>query len=508
MALFAMGLGVFLIGNDFTALNVAIPAIESDFNIDVGTAQWVINAYALVFGLAIVTGGRLADTYGRQRIFYIGGALFAVFSLLGGLAPGIGSLIGMRVGMAIGGALMFPAILGMTYAAVPVSRAALAGGVIMGVAGFSNAVGPLLGGALTDLASWRWIFFLNVPITVFAVMVVRAKVHQREAEQDAGIDYFGVASLSLGLLCLLLALDQAPDWGFGDARVIALLVAAVVLVATFGLFEPRQGARALIPAAVMRNREFASAALAVLLMSAVFFTIVLYVPQFLIKILDYSPLQAGLGLLPMMGMFAVMSYASSSIYERVGPKLMISSGAAFIVIGAFLLSLLSDDSGYGSLVLGLFIVGTGIGIFYSSITTAAVTALPESQSSLAGGIIYMCQIGGGAIGLASVTTIFTSVSENELSQKAAEAGTPLSERQESVLHGLLAGTDAATRAVADLSGRAQAEVEQFVRDSFVAGLQVGLRVAAAVAFVGLVVCVLNVGGRIRGGGGGGAADGG
>ena len=150
MALVAMGLGVFVIANDFTALNVALPAIEGDLDVDVGSVQWVINAYALVFGMAIVSGGRLADMFGRRRIFFIGSILFAAFSAIGAVAPDLGVLIGARVGMGVGGALMWPAILGMTFAALPESKAGLAGGLILGVAGIGNAVGPLLGGVLTE----------------------------------------------------------------------------------------------------------------------------------------------------------------------------------------------------------------------------------------------------------------------------------------------------------------------------------------------------------------------
>ena len=178
MALFAMGLGVLVIANDFTALNVALPAIEQDFDVDVGTIQWTINAYALTFGMVLVTGGRLADMFGRRRIFFIGTAIFATFSLLGGLAQSAAQLIAMRVGMGVGGGLMWPAILGMTFAAVPASRAAFAGGLVLGVAGLGNAIGPLLGGFLTDEFSWRAIFFLNIPVAAFAVAVTAAKVHQ------------------------------------------------------------------------------------------------------------------------------------------------------------------------------------------------------------------------------------------------------------------------------------------------------------------------------------------
>ncbi|TFG70727.1 MAG: MFS transporter, partial [Solirubrobacterales bacterium] len=250
MALAAMGLGVFVIANDFTALDVALPAIEEDFDVDVGSAQWVINAYALVFGLAIVTGGRLADMLGRRKVFFIGSGIFAGFSLLGALAPDVGFLIGTRVGMGIGAALMWPAILGMTYAALPVSRAALAGGLILGVAGLGNAVGPLIGGALTDLISWRAIFFLNVPVAAIAVAVTAAKIHQPQERVDERIDYAGMATLSLGLLLLLVALDQGTDWGFGDPRVVAMLAGSALMVTSFAVIEPRLGERALVPASV------------------------------------------------------------------------------------------------------------------------------------------------------------------------------------------------------------------------------------------------------------------
>lgn len=493
MALLAMALGVFVIANDFTALNVALPAIEEDFDVDVGTAQWVINAYALFFGLAIVTGGRLADMFGRKRVFFVGAGLFAGFSLIGALAPSVGVLIGARVGMGFGGALIWPAVLGMTYAALPASRAALAGGMILGVAGIGNAVGPMLGGALTELISWRAIFFLNVPVAAIAVAVTAAKIHQEEERQEAQIDWAGMATLSVGLLLVLLGLDQSAEWGFGDPRVIAMFGLGAALVMAFAVIEPRLGERALVPRSVMQNPQFAAACVSTLMISAVFFVIVLYVPQFLIKILDYTPLEAGLGLLPMMGTFAVTSFYAARLYERFGPRAVITSGAGMLVLGTLLLSFLSESAGYPALVPGLFIVGMGVGLFYSAVTTAAVTALPESQSSLAGGLVYMFQIAGGAIGLAAITTLFTRVSEAKLAEDAAAAGTQLTEHQESVLHGLLAGTDAAAAALVELSATVRTEILEIVRDSFVAGVDTSLKVVAAVAFVGLLVAVRYIG---------------
>jgi len=497
MALIAMGLGVIVIANDFTALNVALPAIEEDFNVDVGTAQWVINAYCLVFGMAIVTGGRLADLFGRRRAFFLGSVLFAVFSFLGGIAPDSIFLIAMRVGMAIGAALMWPAILGMTYAALPESKAGLAGGLILGAAGLGNAMGPLLGGVLTDELSWRWIFFLNVPIAAFAVLVTWLKVHQpRPAVEDERIDYPGIATLSTALLLVLLAFDQAADWGFGDWRVVAMLVFAVILIAAFSFIEPRMKRSALIPADVIRNGEFRNACLTVLLMSAVFFATVLYAPQFMEKILGYSALKAGLGMVPMLGTFALMSFIAGPLYNRLGAKLTVTAGALGLAIGPFLLSMVDVSSNYGGMVAGLAVTGVGAGLFYPSVTTAGVTALDPSRTSLAGGLVYMFQIAGGAIGLGITTTIFTLSSENDLDRKAADAGQQLTDHQVAVLHGELAGTDTAADALKQLPSAAQDIILRIVKDSFATGVQSGFRFVAIAAVVGFVISLFFVGGRL------------
>jgi EmrB/QacA subfamily drug resistance transporter len=411
LALFAMALGVFVIANDFTALSVALPKIESSLGTDLTTSQWVINGYALVFGVLIVTGGRIADLFGRKRVFMLGAAIFAAFSVLGGLAPNIAVLITCRAFMGIGGAMMWPAILGMTYAILPESKAGLAGGLILGVAGFGNAVGPMFGGFLTDVFSWRWIFFVNLPIALFAMYVTSREVAESQDQAaDHHIDYLGVATISIGLTALLIALDQGTDAGFGSPGIIGLFAAGGVLLVAFGLIEMRVGAAALVPRDVLDNRVFVASCLSVLMMSAIFFSALLYLPQFMTKVLGYSAVRSGAGLLPMMGVFAVTSFVAGSLYDRLGPRLIVSVGAAFLGIGIFVLSFLGNGSTYASLVPGMVVLGIGVGLFYSSITTAAVTALDPSRSSLAGGIVYMCQIGGGAVGLGVNTAIVASAS--------------------------------------------------------------------------------------------------
>ena len=412
LALVAMGLGVFVIANDFTALSVAIPEIESDLDATLNRSQWVINGYSVVFGVLIVTGGRLADQFGRRRIFMIGASMFAAFSLVGGLVPNLELLIACRALMGIGGAMMWPAILGMTYAILPEDRASLAGGLILGVAGLGNAVGPLVGGALTDALSWRWVFFLNVPIAAFAMLITKRNVPADAGTgAEEGIDYQGIATLSAGVVAILVALDQGSADGYGSPAIVALLVVGLLLLGAFVVVERGQGTRALVPPDVMRQQQFVVACAVVLLMSAIFFAALLYLPQFMEKELGFSAVEAGAGLLPLMLVFAAMSFSSGRLYDMLGARAVVSAGAAFLGLGIFMLSFLDAGWEYMALVPGMVVLGLGIGLFYSSVTTAAVTSLDPSRSSLAGGIVYMCQVAGGALGLGINTAIVLSRSE-------------------------------------------------------------------------------------------------
>ena len=444
LALFAIGVATVTIANDFSAINVALPTMEGDFHTNINTIQWVVNAYALTFGVMIVTGGRLADMFGRRNAFFLGAALFALFSAAGGAAPNEPILIATRALMGVGAALMLPSIIGMTYALLPEDKAGLAGGIIMGAAGLGNAIGPLIGGVFTDLLTWRWIFFLNVPIAAFAILVIWKSVHLVEPEDaDHEIDYPGIAAISIGLVSLLVALDQVDDWGWGDPRVIGLLVIAVVGVVSFVPLERRAGRHALIPPAIIANRDFAASCVAILCMSATFFASLLYLPQFMETQLHFSPLEAGLGMVPALATFALVSFVAGPLYSRVGAKRLAVVGAGCMCGAAVLFSLVGADAGYGDLVPGMIVLGIGIGSFYSTATTAGVTSVDESQASLAGGIVYMFQIAGGSIGLGLTTTIFS-------------ANLP----------------------------------------PFIDGFQAGFRLDAGIALVGLAISVLFVGGSL------------
>jgi predicted MFS family arabinose efflux permease len=238
------------------------------------------------------------------------------------------------------------------------------------------------------------------------MLVTWRKVPESTVEAaERGVDYAGILLLSAGVVAALLGLDLSTEGGFGQPVVICLLALGPALLTLFFLAERRQGRRALLPPGVLRNSVFSAACVTVLLMSAIFFSALLYLPQFMEKLLRFTALRAGAGLLPLMAAFALTSFAAASVYNRLGPKAVVSAGAAFLAGGIFWLSSLSSNSPYSSLVAGMVVLGVGVGLFYSSITTVAVTALDPSQSSLAGGIVYMCQIAGGAIGLGLNTAI-------------------------------------------------------------------------------------------------------
>ncbi len=359
--------------------------------------------------------------------------------------------------------------------------------MILGAAGFGNAAGPLIGGALTEAISWRAIMFLNLPVSIIAGLVIWRYVKRAElAPDEAGIDYKGIAALSVGLVSLLLALDQGNDYGWGDPRILVCFALAASLLVAFPFIERRAGAGALVPPDVIKNREFRAVAFAVLLMSATFFAAILYLPQFMQKILDYTPLQAGIGLLPMMVVFAAASFIAGPLYNRLGSKLIVSIGSVCLFAGMVAISTIDAGSEYMSLVPGMVVLGIGVGIFYSSVTTAGVTALDPSRSSLAGGIVYMCQIAGGAIGLGLTTTIFTARSQDKLNDVLSSAG-PEKDAAETVLSGTGSMLDAIEKFP---------QAAPVIREAFAAGMELAFRVDALLALSGVAVSVLFVGGSL------------
>jgi EmrB/QacA subfamily drug resistance transporter len=382
------------------------------------------------------------------------------------------------------------------YAILPEDRAPLAGALVIGTAGIGNAMGPLLGGFLTDALSWRWILFLNVPIAAIACLVTWRTVHVPNPSERNRIDYAGIAAISVGLVALLMALGQAPDEGWGSAVVIGGFALSAVLLVSFFFIERHMRDDALVPGDVIGNGNFLSACIATLMMSATFFAALLYLPQFFQKVLDYSPVAAGAALLPLMGTFALTSFVAGRLYERFGPKVMVTVGGACIAAGPLLWSRIEPGSGYGSLVPGMIVAGVGIGLFYSSVTTAGVTSLDASRSSLAGGILYMFQVAGGAVGLGLTTTVFLVGANRGLDESTNAAGVQLTGDEQEAVRGVLAGTDSSQTVLTTYAGQLGDQLVELVRDAFASGLRWAFLLDGALAIVGVIVSALFVGGSV------------
>lgn len=494
-AIGAMLMAVFAVANDFTAMNVVLPTIESDMNTDLATVQWVVNGYALMFGVLIVPGGRLADLYGRKEMLAVGALIFASFSLLGGLAPNIFLLILARILMGIGAAMMWPAILGLIYSILPESKAGLAGGLVIGVAGIGNATGPVIAGALAE-ESWRYIFFLNVPIAIGAVAATWILVPSDRERQESKLDLPGSALLTISLLALLSALTVAPNYGYTSALVLGAFAVGVVAMVLFVLRERAVGEDGLIPSSLIGNASLRWACFAILSMSTIFFAALFYLPQYFQKILDEGTLAAGIMLLPFVATFAMGSFAETWLVNRVGMKAVITVGAVFMFAGAMLLALMVDQtSTYASLLPGMIALGLGVGFFYSTITTAALTSVDPSRSSLAGGLLYMFQIAGGSIGLAITTTIFLATSSNEVDRASQELGLSLSSSELLDAQGVLVGTETSQQLTAGDPSQATQLIE-IVADAFVTGMRWAFSFGVLMSLIGMAITVAFVAGPI------------
>ncbi|MDX2378397.1 MAG: MFS transporter [Acidimicrobiia bacterium] len=495
IAIGAMSLAVFAIANDFTAMNVVLPTLEQDLDTDLSTVQWVVNGYTLMFGVLIVPGGRLADIFGQRKILALGALIFATFSLLGGLAPTIYLLILARILMGVGAAMMWPAILALIYAILPASKAGLAGGLVIGVAGIGNATGPIIAGALAEV-SWRYIFFLNVPIAAVAILATWRFVHVETERERAAIDYAGIGLLSVSLLSLLGVLTVAPEVGYSDPAVLTGFLLSVVLMVAFVLRERAAGEDALIPPSVIRNRPFMWACLSVLTMSSVFFASLFYLPQFFQKVLGESTFVSGAMLLPMVGTFALMSFAEAWLINRVGMKAVVSTGAGCMFVGTVMLVVgLGNSVSFGALVPGMVVLGAGIGLFYSSITTAGLTSMEPSRSGLAGGVLYMFQIGGGALGLALSTTVFLLTSSAQIDDDATELGVTLSSSELVDVQGVLVGTETSQELLSQYPSQAT-QLTEIVSDAFVTGMRWTFTFDAMLTLIGFAIALFAVGGPI------------
>jgi EmrB/QacA subfamily drug resistance transporter len=478
----AMCFALFMIMLDNTVVNVALPSIQRDLHASLQALEWTMNAYTLTFAVLLVTGGRLGDIFGRRKLFLFGVAVFGVSSLAIGLAPNDAMLVALRAVQGVGAAFMMPATLSIITQAFPAEQRGTAIGTWAGVSALALAIGPVVGGFLTQDVSWRAIFFINPPIAVGAVAVTLfATRESRDETVGRGVDLGGIATLTIGLTALVLALVQGNSWHWGSARTVALLLVAVVALVAFVVTELHVRAP-MLDFSFFRSRTSAGANVVAFLVTFAMFAQFFFLTLYMQNVLDYSPLQTGVRFLPATLVIIVMGPLSGRLTDRVGPRPLMALGLA-IVGGALLIqSQLTIHTGYGLLLPGFILMGLGIGLVMSPMSTAAMNAVDRRKSGAASGVVSMSRMVGGSVGLAVMGALVTTIGRSQLNSSLPQL--PAAARAN------LAG---ALGSGATPGEHATADVMQAMHHAFVSALADGLRVGAAVAFVGALFALWLIG---------------
>ena len=406
----------FMVILDVAIVNVALPPIQADLGFSQHSLQWVVSAYALTFGSLLLLGGRAADLLGRRRVFVAGVAVFALASLLGGLAPSAALLVAARALQGIGAAAMTPAALSIlmtTFREGAERNKALGAWGAVGASG--GTIGLLVGGVLTETVGWEWIFFLNVPVGAVVIALSPLLLDETRALGVARrFDLAGAATVTAALSLLVYAVVEAGAAGWSSLQTIGLAAASALLLAAFGVIE-RRSAAPLVPFRIFRLPALLGSNVAGVLFGAavygMFFIITLYLQQ----VLGYSPLEAGFAWLALSVTALVTSVGGAQLVTRIGPRGPLVTGLAVAGVGIWLLSRLPAEASYvRNLLPALIVSGIGVGLAFVTMSIGALEGVEERDSGLASGLVNTTQQIGGALGVALLSTIAVSRSEDVL----------------------------------------------------------------------------------------------
>ncbi len=403
----AVCLGIFMLLLDITVVNVALPDMQKDLGSSFSDLQWVVDAYALTLAAALLTSGSLADLFGRRLLYLIGVSAFTVASLLCGVANSTLFLQLARGAQGVGGAIMFAVSLALLADAFRGKDRGLAFGVWGAVTGLAVAVGPLVGGALTSGLSWRWIFFVNLPIGMLVVAISLAKVRESRDPRPRRTDWFGFVTFTAALSFLVFALIKASDRGFTDSLVLGCFAAATVLIGAFLAVEV-VGRHPMFELALFRKPAFSGGSIAAFGVSASIFAMLLYLTLYLQDVLGFSALQTGLRLLTASGGIFVVAGIAGRLSSRVPVRLLIGPGLLIVGVGLLLMRGLSASSQWTHLAPGLIVAGVGVGLINPPLASTAVGVVPPRQAGMASGINSTFRQVGIATGIALLGSLFAS----------------------------------------------------------------------------------------------------
>jgi EmrB/QacA subfamily drug resistance transporter len=447
--LLAVSFGLFMIMLDNTVVNVALPSIAASFHVKLSELEWVVVGYALSFATFMLTGGKLADRYGRRLLFVVGLVIFTGASLACGLATDVNFLIAARVVQGVGAAIMSPATLSIITATFPPRQRGMAIGIWAGVSAMALAIGPLIGGALTEYVHWSWIFFINVPVGIVGIVVTRWAVDEsRDTSREQRLDVPGLLTSGIGLFALTYGLIEANNYGWTSPRILALFGLAVVALGAFVLLEQRQRLP-MLDMSLFRNRTYAGANVAMLLVSLAMFGIFFFNSIFFQQVLGYSPVQTGAIFLPMTVLIILVAPQAGRLTDRIGSRWLIAGGLCLVTLSLILFAQLDQGSDFWNVLPALVVGGIGMALTMTPTTATAMGSVPVDRAGVGSAVLNAFRQVGGSLGIAVMGAVVAS-------QVSVSARSPRWAGQ------------------------------------FVDGYHLGLYVAAAIAFTGAVVAVSTI----------------
>jgi EmrB/QacA subfamily drug resistance transporter len=481
---------VFMLLLDITVVNVALPSIERDLDASFTDLQWVVDAYALTLAALVLTAGSLADRLGRRRLFAAGLVIFSLASLLCGLAPNPNFLNAMRALQGVGGAAMFAVSLALVAQEFPPGRErGTALGLYGATIGMAVAIGPLVGGALTDGLGWEWIFFLNVPIGVAALVATFTRLHESRDPAARQPDWPGLVTFSASLFAFVFALVRGNEEGWGSPLIVGLLVAAAVLLLAFCVVE-RRVSDPMLPLGLFKRPAFTGVQIAAFAVAGSMFSLFLYLTLYLQNYLGLTPLESGVRFLPSTVGSFLFAMLAGQLVSRLPARLLLAVGLTGVGGGLLLMSGIHAGDDWTTLLPGLTLGGASIGLLNPVISSVAVGVVPREQSGMASGINQTFRQLGIAVGIAAWGALFLGRAADKFSQLAAGTPAATGDRPRQIVEAASSGAlQPVLRAVPP---NARETVTRAAHEGFLAGLNEILVAAALLAFVGAILSLLLV----------------
>jgi EmrB/QacA subfamily drug resistance transporter len=400
----AVSFGLFMIMLDNTVVNVALPSIQADLGGGLSELQWVVAGYALTFAALMLIGGKVADAYGRRLIFVIGIAVFTLASLACGLADSSNELIGARIFQGVGAALMNPATLSIIAATFPPRQRGTAIGIWAGVSALALAIGPLVGGLLTEHADWSWIFFVNIPVGIVAIGASFLFIDESRDETHERLDLPGLATSAIGLFALTYALIEANTYGWTSTRILGSFAVAALALVAFVLLEKHQRAP-MLPLELFRNPTYTGANIVILLVALAMFGIFFFMSLYMQTILGYSAVQTGAAFLPLTVLIILVAPIAGKASDRIGSRGLMTTGMVLISAQLVYFSRLGLNATFWDLLPAFLVGGVGMALTMTPSAAAATRNVPVDKAGVGSAVLNASRQVGGSLGIAIMGAI-------------------------------------------------------------------------------------------------------